>query len=103
MKIKLDFITNSSSASFYIFKKHLSKEQILLIYHHIEISHLFESERTIYNRPFDQWKIIETSDKIKGSTTMDNFSMLWFLDKIGVNEEYIHYQNDNGEVEFDDE
>jgi len=94
MKIHVDFITNSSSASFVILKQHLTQEQIQLIYHHIEVSHLFSSSQKIYNSRYDQWNITELDDRIEGYTSMDNFDMLWFLEKIGVNPVHVKYERD---------
>ncbi len=93
MKIKIEFITNSSSASFTILKKNLSAAQADLIKNHIAESNNFILHRgpqhQIYNSPGDAWQIIETEDSIEGYTSMDNFDMDWFLEKIGVADRHI--------------
>lgn len=96
MKIKIDFITNSSSASFYIMKDRLTEDQILMIYNHINLSHVLKNKpMNLYNGPFDGWRITQDHEKVMGDTTMDNFNMLWFLTEIGIKEEYIHYESNN--------
>lgn len=91
MKIKAEFITNSSCASFIILKKNISEKQIDMINNHIVESSRYIVSRgpqtQIYNRPQDAWKIEETEESIEGSVSMDNFDMMWFLIKIGVNED----------------
>ena len=90
MKIRSEFVTNSSCASFTILKKDLSPVQIEKIRKHIEYSEDYIIHRgpqtQIYNRPHDAWHIDENEKSIWGDTSMDNFDMMWFLLKIGVDE-----------------
>ena len=97
MKIQIDFVSNSSCASFTIPKEVLTSEQILAIKNHIEHSKNIiivhrGPAKTIYNSPHDRWDIHENKKLIEGFTTMDNFDMLWFLESIGVKKEFIIYK-----------
>lgn len=94
MKVKIDFITNSSSASFIIPKKYLTEKQIASIHSHIELGCVL-SERNDIEMYYDAWRIRETKDEIGGDTSMDNFDMLWFLDQIGVDPNIIKYEHSN--------
>jgi len=93
MKIKIDFVTNSSSASFYIMLDRITEEQRLLIHNHIEASHALCISPDLYNNLNDAWVITEDDKKIIGDTSMDNFDMLWFLDEIGINRDNVHYDH----------
>ena len=101
MKLRTEFITNSSCASFSILKKHLSQYQIEQIKDHINQSNNYIVHRgpqeEIYNRPHDAWQIEEFEDKIEGDTSMDNFDMMWFLLKIGVDEDHIDHHGCYGD------
>ncbi len=97
MKIKIDFITNSSSASFTILRSDLTPLQEILIIDHIEAATMFlKKDPTIdfgWLNAGDEWSITVTEDKIEGDCSMDNFCMTEFLNKIGVPDEKIDYDH----------
>jgi hypothetical protein len=86
MKIRQDFVTNSSSSSFIIAKSALTSEQIKMIHNHDEIGE--ELGLYCYDEP---WAITETAHFIKGSTGMDNFDMSEFFEKIGIDNNLIEW------------
>lgn len=79
MKIRLGFVSNSSSSSFVLSKKNLTGEQIDKIYAHKEVA------------GDDAWDISETENEIRLSTLMNNFNMLGYLVEIEVANEIIEY------------
>lgn len=95
MKLKYDFVTNSSSSSFIIDKKHLTKKQIMMIHDHIDIGKILDrtNKRMYYGHypvaMADEWRIEEYKYQLKFDTVMDNFDMWWFLSEIGVKDEHI--------------
>lgn len=85
MKIKTDFVTNSSSACYILNKKDLSFEQMFLIINHDKVAHKIMAV-DYYELP---WNVEELETTIKLSTLMDNFDMKHFLREIGVDIEKI--------------
>ena len=88
MKIRHDFVTNSSSSSFVIAKRRLDNDQILAINEHILLG---KKMNMYYCHSSDEWDIDENDEYIGGYTCQDNFSMYDFLNKIGVNPEVVHW------------
>ena len=79
MKIRIDFVTNSSSSSFTIRKKTLSEKQIQAIWNHSALG-----ERLNLDYSDESWQITETDEFITGETIMDNFDMRELFDIIGI-------------------
>lgn len=84
MKIRKDFVTNSSSSSFIIAKKNLDEEQMEAIRKHWQLA-----EKLGMLEYGDAWRISENDEFISGDTYMDNFDFADFFRVIDVNNNVI--------------
>lgn len=95
MKIRTNFVSNSSSSSFVIKKKNLScLERDAIINYKDKVSKMSnrEKEELRYEYIDDySWWIEENEDEIIGNTFMDNFNMGLYLEEIGIKDEYIEW------------
>ena len=84
MKIRKGFVSNSSSASFVINKKHLPREVIDAIKDHWHYAHMnnFRCIDPEFSSVSDEWDIEETKIELKGTTPMDNFDMQLFIEEL---------------------
>jgi hypothetical protein len=98
MKLRIDFITNSSSSSFTIRKSSLSEKQIHAIWNHSALGDMLKMDSTEWS-----WDISNVAEFITGETPMDNFDMAEFLDIIGVRDTQITWGHYDLEFPKDDE
>jgi hypothetical protein len=81
MKVRIGFVSNSSSSSFVINKQYLSPEQIQIIKKHRD-----RKER-------DAWEIYEDNIYIRGQTSMDYFDMYYYLETNGIDMSHVTFSD----------
>jgi hypothetical protein len=84
MKTRQGFVSNSSSASFIIAKRHLTEDQIDKVIHYNKYMENF-------NPSWDYWSIFDNGVEIEGDTIMDNIDMDEYLESIGIDLKTVHY------------
>ena len=108
MKIRKGFVSNSSSSSFVVFKDALTKQQKDMIYDYQEYVKFFNTidEKTIelFDYCIDSpWRIVEYDDFIFGETSMDNFSMMDYLDYIKIENKYVDWNEGYNDEPFQEQ
>jgi len=90
MKIRIGFVSNSSSASFVIDKRTISQDQLNKILNH--------KDSDLEYADSDAWELEDGLNYLRGSTIIDNFDMRNFLKSIGIKKVH-EWQADNNEWE----
>ena len=97
MKTRSGFVSNSSSSSFIISLDDITGKQLKQIRDHRHYGKKLGLEYAD-----DEWNISVTDTHVKGDTIMDNFDMREFLDKIGVPEEAVQWDEYGGSYAWDE-
>jgi hypothetical protein len=108
MKLRIGFVSNSSSSSFVLDKSKLTAIQCDWIKNPTDAIKMIEKMDGIdaYARFGDiacaaDWNVVEYVKTISGSTWMDNFDYIEFINYIGASKAFIKKESDG--VWFDDE
>lgn len=95
MRLRLGFVSNSSSSSFVIPLQYVTEKQLHEIKNHLDIVKLFVSNPELYPNCWkgyeeceydkeDAWEVNVSDNNVSGSTDMDSFDMYSFLASIGI-------------------
>lgn len=82
MKYRTGYVTNSSSATFVINKKDITKEQLMGIYNHCYVILNNDKKSLYYDEylgKYDAWQINENDTIIECSTGMTNFDLFAYV------------------------
>ena len=82
MKARNGFVSNSSSSSFIINIGDLSAQQLYQILQNKEMEECDD---------YDRWSIEADELTVRGSTSMDNYSMQDYLHRIGINMDKVRW------------
>jgi hypothetical protein len=87
MKVRVSFVSNSSSASFVIFKSRISpkQERALQDFETSARQFLDDLGESATYRSYSGWEIKETPEAFEGNTVMDNLDIEEFLYHLGIN------------------
>lgn len=81
MKIRLGFVSNSSSASFTLFKGDLTEGQLYGIRNCVDLA---EAMKLDYREYLEEWTVTENDTHIMCDTVMDNFDITELFDAIEI-------------------
>jgi hypothetical protein len=91
MKFRNGFVTNSSSSSFILSKKNLSKIQLDIIRNHmnywllaVEKWEFLSDSPIVPPEDWNKWELEETEETISGFTSMNNFNMEELFINLGI-------------------
>ena len=103
MKTRNGFVSNSSSSSFILLRDILSEKQFDMIVDYEEWVKFFieldqkkgspEKLNDRFSYYDDSWRIVVNDDYIFGETSMDNFSMYDYFDFIGVDQDFVSWDD----------
>jgi hypothetical protein len=97
MRVRHGFVSNSSSSSFILPRSMVTPEQVQQIIDHSEVG-----KKLGLDYAEDAWSIEVTDTEVRGWTTMDNFNMHEFFERIGVGSKCPHCGHTSGTVRWED-